>query len=135
MWLCSESAQTFDYYIDVSPPPDQVNSSSTITITCYEDKSLRVAIPSDVIWTKINQGWSKKLPNHGHAYVCTPNDIGSIIDVEVTGRHPYFEERKSFNIKFGPIVLDPLLRPTLELALKNCVSSYQINVSLPKKTK
>ena len=81
MHLCRGNDPSSEYYVDVSPPPSQVTSSSTITITCYEDSSLRVAIPSDVVWTRVHHGWSKVLPNQGHAFTCTPSDIGSSIQI------------------------------------------------------
>ena len=79
MWFCNGPSHSSDYFIDVSPPPSQVKSTSTITITCYEDSKLTVAIPSQVKWTKTHQGWSKKLPDISHAYICKPTDIGSTI--------------------------------------------------------
>lgn len=135
MWLCRGTSPSSDYYIDVSPAPSNVKSSSTITITCYEDSNLSVAIPSQVKWTRTHQGWSKKLSDLSHAYVCKPTDIGSIIEAEVTARSGNSIERNSFTIKFGPVRLDPLIRPTLESVIKNSIASFAVSIVSPYKTK
>lgn len=135
MWLCRGTTPSSDYYIDVSPAPSKVRSSSTITITCYEDAGLTVAIPSQVKWTRTHQGWSKKLTDVSHAYVCKPTDIGSIIEGEVTARSSNGVDRSSFTIKFGPITLDPLLRPSVETVIKNSIASFAVSVVSSTKTK
>ena len=99
MWLCSRDTRHTtdtrgvrqvgdDYYVDVSPHPSQVNSSSTIAVTCYEDQELSIAIPCDTVWTRVVQGRTTEIQKQGHAYICTPTDIGSIIEIEVTTKHP-----------------------------------------------
>lgn len=69
-----------DYKFYVKSSPDYLDSSTTLTLTAFNNRDEISTVPCIYKWSRIKNGLTSEVPEFkGNSFICEPSDVGSII--------------------------------------------------------
>lgn len=113
-WLRSRQRVKYEgkYGFHLQLNTEQVDSSSTVSITCFTDKTQRAAVPCNYIWFLIKNGLPQEVPDFkGCTFICDTACIGYYLQAHVISNDPDCPGKAI--VTFGPVELDVSLKTAI----------------------
>lgn len=113
-WLKSKQRVKYEgkYSFHLLLNTEHVDSSSTISITCFTDKSQRAAVPCNYIWFVIKNGLPQEVPDfRGCTFICDTACIGYYVQAHIISNDPDCPGKAI--VTFGPVELDVSLKTAI----------------------
>lgn len=114
-----------NFKFHIKSPSEQADTSSTICVTTYTDKSQSAMLPCHYKWFRVRNGiMEESMKFRGNSYVCDSSDIGAVVRAEIVVFFCLFQSNDQqysgqAEIKFGPIKLSAEVKKSLGDALIN----------------
>lgn len=113
-WLKSKQRVKYEgkYSFHLMLNTEQVDSSSTISITCFTDKTQRAAVPCNYIWFIIKNGLPQEVPDFkGCTFICDTSCIGYYVQAHIISNDADCSGKAI--VTFGPVELDVSLKTAI----------------------
>ena len=119
---------SYNYFLDFQAKGGIVPfQTCVLTINAFSKPDKRFAIAAKYSWSRVRGSRVYNLLGvNSNTYQLSAQDIGSILEVEVTPQEEGFKGNAI--ISFGPVALDPTVRGTLEGILAAGGSKFPINL-------
>lgn len=118
----------YDFFIEPLVEGDLPYQTSSLSFKCYRNSTKQNIIITECKWFRVSDGkYTEITEAHGNdVYHLTPYDIGCGIRAAIKSTGPH-----TFGLAFmdfGPILLDPALKPLLENRLLCGMGSFQFSL-------
>ena len=122
-----EYSGEYKFYVEPTIRGEFPYQTSTILISCYKSKLKQTPISFTCKWFRCigSKNYELKKVTKGF-YEITPYDIGTFIKVAIKSFQSGYEGLSI--IRFGPIRMDPCLKPKLERLLSSCQGEFRMNL-------
>ena len=113
-WLQSRQRVKYEgkYSFHLLLNTEQVDSSSTVTITCFTDKAQRAAVPCNYIWFIIKNGLPQEVPDfRGCTFICDTSCIGYYLQAHIISNDADCPGKAI--VTLGPVELDVALKTAI----------------------
>jgi hypothetical protein len=102
-----------------------VDSSSTLSITAFTDKSQRAAIPCNYRWFIIKNGVPQEVADYkGSSFICDTTHIGYFIQAHIISNDPEYPGKAIATL--GPVELDVSLKTEILNSLAQGYSNQAV---------
>ena len=115
------------YYVDTVIKGVPPYHTCSIVLSCFEDSKKAESIDFEVKWYKVigNEVYMIKDYNEKYYHV-NASDVDVVIKAGITSKESHHSGVATF--LFGPVALDPILKPEIEGMLYNADSYFSVNL-------
>lgn len=118
---------SFNYHIDFQIKGTAPFQSCILIVNAFSKPDKKYAIPCKCQWSRIRGSRTYNLLGiNSNTYQLSAQDIGSLIEIEVSPQEEGFKGKAT--IYFGPVILDPQIKVTLEGILAAGGSKFPITL-------